>query len=740
MNTPQWDPAGHPIHRLIQYLDTLTVAVARFQQITFFPPFFQGSSDEADYDPQKRLGALMALRTEHRTVLDRLFPREGGSARDTAASLADAAVAYFVRHGRTDAERWVREAAVWIGDAGTWVPRTAEPSGGEWPKQNERFERQQEALFRMGTVRANLFAELARCGQPTPSHIYGRVDNAPVPPLPPGKTTISVDELLRWADAARQSSTPPVGNDWGEGGPPTWAVQPGSRSVTLIANAERARQSKERDGELRREREQLWAEFLGVFSPLRIRWFGAWRPVAEAVNGGDVEATATALAEVAGAFATIDRAVACWTDNARSWLRTAKENNSAWECLSPVDRRPAYVSDTACWADKIAGAGGLRAFVLKTPVVYLDEEYSRPQAVLTMLAEGATAGQFARLFLAWGGVDCLRGVTSAMAVALVLPDAGHQFDPFELPADDQKRTHSATLLRHLLLPLDSPDLLEVMSRSLSHCSPAEDPDPTVAVGVSSHPGTRSPNTPDTLPLSARKWLQLKFLADPLPTKFPTPAGYKRTAFVRFDEFAEFLLKEKLDPLPNLDRMHKAGWILDIRIDLQPSTSDDAPELCPELQRVAIRLALGPGEHRVIGIPETICELSPDSPLAATDALDREDDTGEPPQPNSVSTVREHDETTKEPPLSPYAELRKWAGKELKGKQRAAIEAVCDSHGQMPIADLGASRGVDWSDAKKGFDNLKYQLSKELKSLGWKLYRHDNEARLELIPHSERTHQ
>jgi hypothetical protein len=208
--SPRWDPAGHPVHRLIQFLDTLAVSVVRFQQTTFFAPFFRGRSDRDDYDPDRRREALMHLHAEYRVVTDRLFPRENGSPQHAAAALADAAVAYFVNRGRTDAERWVREAAVWIDSAGRWTPQTGEPSGGEWPKQNERFKQQQDAVLYMSTVRANLFAELSRCGEVAPAEIYGRVDNAPVPPLPPGKTTISVEELTRWADAARPGGTSPI--------------------------------------------------------------------------------------------------------------------------------------------------------------------------------------------------------------------------------------------------------------------------------------------------------------------------------------------------------------------------------------------------------------------------------------------------------------------------------------------------------------------------------------------------
>ena len=86
-------------------------------------------------------------------------------------------------------------------------------------------------------------------------------------------------------------------------------------------------------------------------------------------------------------------------------------------------------------------------------------------------------------------------------------------------------------------------------------------------------------------------------------------------------------------------------------------------------------------------------------------------------------------TSAPPPPDPYAELRVFARDQLKGQERAVIEALCDAGGEMAIADLATKPGVDWSIPKVGFTNAQRRLKKRLKRLGWVLSRHDNTARL-----------
>jgi hypothetical protein len=72
-------------------------------------------------------------------------------------------------------------------------------------------------------------------------------------------------------------------------------------------------------------------------------------------------------------------------------------------------------------------------------------------------------------------------------------------------------------------------------------------------------------------------------------------------------------------------------------------------------------------------------------------------------------------------------LRDFAGCELKGQERAVIEALCDADGQLKTADLGVKGGVNWSDAKKQFKDAQRRLNPKLKALGWRLIRNNNAA-------------
>jgi hypothetical protein len=79
------------------------------------------------------------------------------------------------------------------------------------------------------------------------------------------------------------------------------------------------------------------------------------------------------------------------------------------------------------------------------------------------------------------------------------------------------------------------------------------------------------------------------------------------------------------------------------------------------------------------------------------------------------------------PPDPHAELRNFASKELKGKERAVIEALCDSKGDLPIADLAVKEGVDWDDPFQGFKDAQRRLNPKLKKLGCQLRRRNNAA-------------
>jgi len=78
---------------------------------------------------------------------------------------------------------------------------------------------------------------------------------------------------------------------------------------------------------------------------------------------------------------------------------------------------------------------------------------------------------------------------------------------------------------------------------------------------------------------------------------------------------------------------------------------------------------------------------------------------------------------------PFAEPRAFARRELKGKERAVIEALCAAGGELPIPDLGVNDGVDWDDPFEGFKGVQRRTKDKLKRVGFRLERHANTARL-----------
>lgn len=80
-----------------------------------------------------------------------------------------------------------------------------------------------------------------------------------------------------------------------------------------------------------------------------------------------------------------------------------------------------------------------------------------------------------------------------------------------------------------------------------------------------------------------------------------------------------------------------------------------------------------------------------------------------------------------PPADPFAELRQYACDNLKGIERAVIEALCDVGGKLLITALAVKNGIDWDNAVSGFTNAQRRLKRKLKKQGWKLARRENFA-------------
>lgn len=89
-----------------------------------------------------------------------------------------------------------------------------------------------------------------------------------------------------------------------------------------------------------------------------------------------------------------------------------------------------------------------------------------------------------------------------------------------------------------------------------------------------------------------------------------------------------------------------------------------------------------------------------------------------------------------PADDPFADLKAFARTDLKGQERAVIDALCDASGELPIADLAVMGGVGWHDANKGFESAQRRLNPKLKKQGWKLKRQSNAAHLREMPLSD----
>jgi hypothetical protein len=126
----------------------------------------------------------------------------------------------------------------------------------------------------------------------------------------------------------------------------------------------------------------------------------------------------------------------------------------------------------------------------------------------------------------------------------------------------------------------------------------------------------------------------------------------------------------------------------------------AKEGSKPLPYVLARLNLSPGRHRLIGIRRAVF----DAPV----------ETGEGEKPK--------------PPDDPYADLRDFACSELKGQERAVIEALCDAGGELTMADVKTL--CEWEDPiDDAWNSLRKRLNNKIRPHGWNLETHDRRARL-----------
>jgi hypothetical protein len=99
--------------------------------------------------------------------------------------------------------------------------------------------------------------------------------------------------------------------------------------------------------------------------------------------------------------------------------------------------------------------------------------------------------------------------------------------------------------------------------------------------------------------------------------------------------------------------------------------------------------------------------------------------------NDLLTELEGGSTAANPgPADKWQRLRDFAGSELRGMERAVVEALCDAGGELRLEELAFCRGVNWRDLfRQKFKNVQHRLNRKPKFVqcGFALVRRDNRA-------------
>jgi len=206
----------------------------------------------------------------------------------------------------------------------------------------------------------------------------------------------------------------------------------------------------------------------------------------------------------------------------------------------------------------------------------------------------ANADQMQRSFRATPGIDRVRAyVLARYGEDLTIATARRVLG-------DLIRVHKLSLeaagALSLETAMDRMDALDGTERPEGGPLPT-DPDPV--------PSGKAP----IMPAAVRNWLTARYLADPTPGqwRFADGAEPEPIVFVRYEDFADYLLEAGFDLLPNLDTWKNAGWIEEVRVDLTPTENPtDHPPYA------LARLNLPVGRHRLTAIRGSVID-APTSP-------------------------------------------------------------------------------------------------------------------------------
>ena len=118
------------------------------------------------------------------------------------------------------------------------------------------------------------------------------------------------------------------------------------------------------------------------------------------------------------------------------------------------------------------------------------------------------------------------------------------------------------------------------------------------------------------------------------------------------------------------------------------------------------------------------------------SLDSRAPTEQPPaqaeggKSDAAELLDEHEDDLNEP--SEFSELLSWVASNLKGKQRRVMELVIDGRGECPLSDIAFDAAISWeSPYDNSFNGIRRAVNLKLNkaSVGWRLERNDNKARL-----------
>jgi hypothetical protein len=187
-------------------------------------------------------------------------------------------------------------------------------------------------------------------------------------------------------------------------------------------------------------------------------------------------------------------------------------------------------------------------------------------------------------------------------------------------------------------------------------------------------------------------------------------------------------EEKHDLREDLKRAHFLAThqlMLEVeRVGLNPAPLYEARRVCLELFRSVRRNGPAQGPFGIVWFhhPDSIDDIWPDClgpwryslPPAMQDAIRQGEEIIQ------RLNIRLSQDEGKIPCATPFDALRLFARNTLRGQERAAIEALCDAGGTMPIADLAIKVGVNWDDAFQGFKDTRRRLAPKLKRIDWLL--------------------